>query len=59
MKTLLIMLMTAMTVFASMASNHFFMLEDYYTSAVFTLVSLCAVTVAIGALSSKKWTMER
>ncbi|MES1218301.1 MAG: hypothetical protein ABUT20_22535 [Bacteroidota bacterium] len=54
MKTLLILLMPLVTILTFTASNHFFAAADYYTSAIFTLASLCAVTLWITAISSKK-----
>jgi hypothetical protein len=54
MKTLLILLMPLLMVITFTASNHFFAVADYYSSAVFTLACLCSVTLWITAISSKK-----
>lgn len=54
MKTLIILLMPLLILLSFIASNHFFIAADYYTSAIFTLTALGAVTVWIAAMSSKK-----
>jgi hypothetical protein len=54
MKTLLTFLMPLLMVLSFMASNHFFAIEDYYASALFTIGFLCSITLWITAISSKK-----
>ena len=54
MKTLLTILMPLLMVITFKASSHFFAADDYYISALFTIASLCSITLWITAISTKK-----
>ncbi|MEP7279677.1 MAG: hypothetical protein ABI813_13590 [Bacteroidota bacterium] len=58
MKALLILLMPLFIIGSFTASDHFFRMADYCTSAVFTLACLCSITLWITALSSKKLALD-